>query len=281
MRTNEKKFNVINIKILSPNIVDNNSYKKLLMDAYEQRRIVKLSKDKFGIIRQVFSDNENNLCYGVICIFMNNNNKALNKNDLEVIDFRIPDDIAINPKDYNFIFFPSLHRLAIQVPSVAPSTAIKIVKGIFDQVIPENCMLEVNIQQSKDIIERITSAKNVTSLKIKITPTNADIVPDAQKFIDEQLKGMNARVMDTSFKPLEGSSITIENNELAGALMKLAQSNGEIKASITNSENKKETIVTSDHPEVFKIHESTDLAKQAVELYHVLHNRFRGGKLNE
>lgn len=63
--------------------------------------------------------------------------------------------------------------------------------------------------------------------------------------------------------------------------MKLAQSNGEIKANIVNNENKKETIVTSDHPEVFKIHEATDLAKQAVELYHVFHNIFRGGRLNE
>ena len=63
--------------------------------------------------------------------------------------------------------------------------------------------------------------------------------------------------------------------------MKLAQSNGEIKANIVNNENKKETIVTSDHPEVFKIDESSDLAKQAVDLYLVLHNRFRGGKLNE
>lgn len=268
-------YYVINYKVQSKEEYNAEQYKKLFQTAFNKKQIAKLSQDNRGIIRQLFESEDKTYLYGVICKFILPDSKALNIESLEIVNYEIEKGVFFNPREAEFIFYPDLHRVCIKKNGkIALNTIIKILEAIFKECIDSEERLELSVQQSEDIFEKITKAKSITSLHIEVSPPNADLNKDNEEFIANELKTMGAGKMIADIKPDAKNALQFGDSSLLNGFLGLARSNGFVRAHIVNDNDKKETIETYTHPELFQfISPSLEEAKK--ELYNTLTKRFR------
>jgi hypothetical protein len=274
IKDKEFKFNVLNIKIISDKPVKESDYKKLFEESFENRRIGQISGENHGIIRQLFHDNENSFLYGIFCRFVKIENQALDINSLEIVNFEIGKNLFPNPREASFVFFPDLHRIGIYGGAkISLSTLQKMLISIFNAPQKEN-RVDVYIEQSTDAFDRILKAKMMSKIHIEISPSNADVNKSATLFMDKEIKKMGAGKLSADINPNAKGTLNAKGSKMFEGLLGLAKSNGYVKATIINEQEKKEVINTSSHPELFKaVADNTDNAR--VSLYNNLKKRFR------
>jgi len=268
------KFNVLNIKITSDKLVKEANYQKLFEESFDNKRIGQISGDNQGIIRQLFHDKENGFLYGIFCRFVKIENQALDINSLEIVDFEIGKNLFPNPKEASFVFFPDLHRIGIYGGAkISLLTLQRMLTSIFNDPKKKN-KVDVYVEQSADAFERILKAKMMSKVHIEITPSNADINKSATLFMDKEVKGMNAGKVSTDITPNAKGTLNAKGSRVLKGMFGLAKSNGFVRATIINKQERKEVINTSSHPELFIA--AADNAENArVSLYNILKRRFK------
>lgn len=268
-------FNVLNIKLQSTTIITPEHYKSLFENAFNQRKFGKIQKERFGIIRQLIQPSGKSYLYGIFCSSLIPDGKAFDSSKLEIIDFSIPKNIFINPKESQFAFFPDLHRMIVRTNSaITVNQLIKMLMNIFKDVLPENTALDISVQQSSDVFKLITESKYIASLHIEISPTNADISSDVTEFMDKELKLMHAEKLSADVKPNASGSLLFEDSKILSGMLGMAQNNGYVKAKILDENNKPTIINTKEHPERFLI-TAINIEEAWLKLYNKLKEKFR------
>lgn len=271
------KFNILNIKLQSNNRINVDGYKQMFNDAFHQKAIGKLRGERSGIIRQLFySKNETCTYYhGLFCSFVQPDDKALDFSKMEIINFEIPKNIFINPKESEFVFFPDLHRIGIKSNSPIKLNSLKhMLEDLFSKILPDNTNIDISIQQSSDGFEQIIAAKHISSLHIVISPTNADISKDATAFMDSELHSMNAQKMITDIRPNANGKLIFSDSKVLSGMLGMAQNNGFAQASVIDENNKKQSIDTSDHPDQILV-TAVDVENAWSSLYNKLKEKFK------
>lgn len=268
-------FNVLNIKLQSNVPISIKDYKNIFNSAFEQKAVGKLRGDRSGIIRQLFHSEKESYYHGAFCSFILPDDKALDFNKMEIVNFEIPKNIFIKPKEAQFVFFPDLHRIGIRTNSPISLNSLRsMLKNLFSKVLPDNTRLDISIQQSADGFKQITTAKHISSLHIEISPTNADISKDATKFMDSELKSMQAQKMTADIRPNVSGILTFKDSKVLSGMLGMAQNNGFAKATVIDENNKKKVINTTDHSERIQVTAVT-IENAWTSLYNKLKKKFR------
>ena len=274
----EYQFYVLNIKITSNELVTAETYRELFENAFKNKKMGKISTDHYGIIRQLFTDKETNYLYGIFCKFVKVENKAMDINSLEIVNFEIAQNLFPNPREASFVLFPDLHRIGILKNSkITLSIIQKMLIDIFNPKNDDNFAVEVNIEQTSDAFKKILTAKEIRNIHIEVSPSNADISKDVIAFIDKDLKKSGVGKIKADIQPNASGKLKTEGVKVLSGLFGLAQSNGNVKATIINEDEKKEVINTESHPRLFKITSSSVESARPL-LYNTLLKRYRNGK---
>lgn len=222
-------------------------YKELLNKLHEKKTSINVWSDKYVYLRRLFDQGD--FMYGVFSVFTNIEGDWLDFETGDIAKVKLPDNVFPNWKDCEFYFFPSEHKMAIHYGgSISLNLIVKFLRGAFEFHFP-NELITVDIIQSAGIYEKIVEAKEVRRLEINITYTNDDLMKEFGEYIDDELKKSKIHELNLIAKPDKDRNIDI-NNRLIGGSLELAQANGHAKATIINSEGKRELIKTYKHPSV-------------------------------
>ena len=111
-------------------------------------------------------------------------------------------------------------------------------------------------------------------MHIEISPTNADISKDATKFMDSELKSMQAQKMTADIRPNVSGILTFKDSKVLSGMLGMAQNNGFAKATVIDENNKKKVINTTDHSERIQVTAVT-IENAWTSLYNKLKKKFR------
>lgn len=188
----------------------------------------------------------------------------------------------INPEISRYIFFPEGHRLFVERKNNGPS--VKDIENHLNatlgRFIGEEEQLEIVLEKDDSTIQEIFDAKVVHSISYRVSYTNEDFLGDLAESFDEHLKKNNIGTLSVTAKAdnhLEG--LKIEDSELLGGGLRLAESNGEIKsAEITPQAggSKRRRISNTNKPKVLslKIEDQDDFW---VKWYKFVQKLYRNG----
>lgn len=277
VKTKDFSFKVLNIKLQSDASITIQDYKNIFNSAFTQKAVGKQRGDRSGIIRQLFSSESEGKTYyhGRFCSFVLPDDKALDFRKLEIVDFEIPKNMFINPKEAEFVFYPDLHRIGVKNNSSIGLNSLKgMLENLFSKILPENTGLDISVQQATDGFKSITNAKYISSLHIEISPTNADISKDATEFMDSELKSMQARKMTTDIRPNASGNLVFKDSKVLSGMLGMAQNNGFAKATVIDENDKKKIINTMEHPEKISV-TAVNVEEAWASLYNKLKEKFR------
>ena len=248
------KYFVLNIKLYSSTRSGDDAYRQLLAECYAKRIRGRVSRDRMAILRSVTTDSGGRFMWGTICQFLNITDKDwVNLQTMEIEEQEIPLDKFPGSRESDFIFFPAVHRFAVRKNGVVSlSVAKAFLEDALSRVLADGETVEVIVEQSSDVFERILTAKEIRSLDIEITPSNGDIYEDYKAAMDDQLHKVAAGKVHVELRSREGGTLHPESSEVFGGMIAVAQSNGNVRAVITNDDDRRETIETSRHPETFR-----------------------------
>ncbi len=252
-------FQIANIKLLSNNRIGDLAYTDIISKIKIGKISVPVRGDTHMILRTQFADKvriegvDVDILYGKISTYtVINGNDWINLNSMEVESVDLPDNSFPNLKETDYIFIPSAHRLAIvDNRTFSINIAKKFLIEAVGAVIEEDEQFEVNIEQSEDIFERIVNAESVKKLLVDISYSNADTGDDTYEFMDTLIKDAQMKRLIMEATPNQTGNINTNSRFVSGAL-KVAQSNGYVKATIIEA-GIKTKINTNEHPRVIQV----------------------------
>lgn len=246
-----KKFYVLNIRLISETRKGSDAYIQLFNKLHSEKIFINGHGDREIATRRIldFKFEDESYITGKIFTFSKlENSDWINITNMENTEIEIPENIHPNFKENDFVFIPSAHRLCIpKNPKVSLVATYKYFLEALNKIVDEGEMVNVSIEQSKDIFEQIIKAKSIRKLEIKISPTNDDINKEAEEFMDQELKKMNAGELLIIAKSDSKGKLSLDSEVLNGSLG-LAMSNGEVVADIIDNQDKKKKIITKEHP---------------------------------
>ena len=183
---------------------------------------------------------------------------------MELKNYEIPKTLLPDAKETDYYFIPEIHRFIIRKsPNVSVYQAYKYLTEVLGKVIDTDEKIDVIIEQSSDVFEKILNAKQIKNLDISISYTNSDIMTESQKMIDDMLKDSKIGKIKIHTTPDHNDNLNKDGKFINGFL-KLAQNNGTAEASIINNDNKKEKVITKNHPKKIKLKINIDLIVETV-----------------
>ena len=253
-REQNYKVQLLNVKLLSNERHGDVAYKNIMSEIFRNRIKIPVYGDANMIFKTQFEDVVNvdgidrEILYGKISRFtLIDGNDWLNLDNMEIENIELPINTFPNYKESEYIFIPEAHRLAIvNKDGFSVSLVEKFLKGAIKNVINADEDFEVCIEQSEDVFSRITTAEQILKLQIDISYSNNDIGDDSYEFMDSQLRAGEVGRMKLDISPNHNNNINTNVKMLDGAL-KVAQSNGSVKATIMENE-KKIKVDTKEHP---------------------------------
>ena len=253
IRVFDFNYFVLNVKLYSSTRSGDDAYRQLFADCYAKRIRGKVSRDRMAILRSVTTDAAGRFMWGTICQFLSITDKDwVNLKTMQIEEQEIPLDKFPGSRESDFIFFPAVHRFAVRKNGVVSlSVAKAFLEDALAQVLGDGETVEVIVEQSADVFERILKAKEIRSLDIEITPSNGDIYDDYKAAMDEEVHLVAAGKVHVELRSRDGGKLHPENSRVFGGMIAVAQSNGNVRAVITNDDDRRETIETSRHPETF------------------------------
>ncbi|OHD09595.1 MAG: hypothetical protein A2Y41_04730 [Spirochaetes bacterium GWB1_36_13] len=274
------KYYVLNIKLDSEFRKGPEAYIEIMNKLYKEKVLINIRNNKQVSIRRILDFKFDDYVYITGKIFKCTkleNNDWIDIQKLESIDMEIPENIYPNFEENDFFFIPNAHRLCIPKNGKVSITATRdfFLKAL-NQVVNDKEAVSVFIEQSQDIYEKILNAKYINNLLIKLTPTNDDINDEAVEFMDQQIKEMQAGEVNIKVKPNSKGKLSLSSSVLNGCLG-LAKSNGEVTANIINQNDKKEKIITQDHPKELEVSSKKE-EKIEISIFKKVMNTFRKAK---
>jgi hypothetical protein len=273
-------YNILNIKINSPEGSSIEKYQEL----FERLHSRKISYNSIGsnhlYVRQLFANEDEEIIqYGLISRYTEiEGDNWLNKETNEIAIFNLPENLKPNLKDYEFAFFPFAHRIAVVKSNGSPSpkTLKEFFQTALDYVADEKDQVYVHVETDKGVIERIIEAPTLKRLEVKISYTNDDIGEETKKFMDDMLKDGHVGEIEFVAKADSTKDLNQKDNPLIRGSIEMAESNGSVKATIKNSEGKREIIETKMHPKIERGVSKTDyLIDKAKEMLTKIRDLFR------
>lgn len=256
-RTVKTTFAIINVKLLSDKRKGTGAYYSIFKALYQDKIKAKLDSDRGAILRTQFElieDNKRSL-YGSISKFTHIED-GVDWIDLvtrESTTYELPKNLFPNLKETFYCFVPEAHRIAIvQSDKFTLTNALDFLEDALKQVISSDEQIILNVEQDADIFEKILSARQVKKLKIEISYSNADISNEMTAWMDQELRDSQIGSLKLEVTADNSNNILVDNQLINGALG-LARSNGEVEANIINEDNKREKIITKDHPRKIQI----------------------------
>lgn len=201
-------------------------------------------------------DLEQDVYHGKLVNFTDLHGKKWFDKDKNVVeDFQFDLNKFPNAKEKEFYFFPNMHRIAV-ISNDAPSLGQvqKFFQYAFNKVASkkDDESVEVNIISESVIIDKIFSAKSLTSLEIHVSYSNNDLNEGYQAYIDETLKQDKVRKVDAKFTATQKNPMSLSKNGVVGGLLSLSQNNGYAVAS-GEIDGLKQTVSTQNYPKVSTI----------------------------
>ena len=173
------KFHVLNIKIISDDEIDINDYKNLFVNSFKNKTIGHIRGERLGIIRQLFTKENDHYIYGAFCGFIKIKGQAFDIEAMDMVDFEIPKNIFPNAKESQFVFYPELHRVAIySTGELGLNAIVSMLRNIFTITLGDKEKIDIIIEQSVDGFNKILDAQEIRNLHIEISPSNGDLNKD-------------------------------------------------------------------------------------------------------
>lgn len=271
IRIRKKKSNIefftLNVSALPADHENEKFYSRLIETFYRKDLKINFGNDFFYTMVSLSETtiNGKKSFYGVMAKFLqlesidwvkSDNIKQLNTKS----DFELPAGLEGRKGLYEFIFVPSVHKLAfIKKGKIdeslkkkgAPLMAMKNILEIgFGQIVEEGKTVHVDIVQSKHVIDKIFDSR-LLKLDLKLHYSNPSIRNDYEEFMDDLYRGTEADEFVISMTAPKGKAISTKSKLVEGSLG-LVRENGSAKA-VIEKDGIKEKINTLDHPEVQEI----------------------------
>jgi len=258
----------INIEINALNIVlknhSNENYISLLEQAFNYTHSVKVFGQYHALPASLDIHRDEGYIFGKFYRFTNINENQAWLDTKKVTEIRDNDgkpipqvDKALKPnsKEIYFIFIIENHRLIFDSKYIAPSSMKNFFENLFKNVTLKNISkseINITIEQSEESLEQIMKIKHISEIELEINRPNPDDISSLEGEVKARLTNMNAdqftqhiKAKDKNLKP----DITFQQ------MMKVAISNGLVKAKGLNEGGKKVFESTLSHPlKVLKIY---------------------------
>jgi|GEM_PF-145662 len=264
----ESNLFVVNVKLRSTNRSGDDAYIDVFEKLFHSKIPGRIYGDTHYIIRTQFKGTQNDVpyLYGKFSSFTKiEGQNWLNLEQMEPVVYEIPDNIFPNLKETSYYFIPSAHRFCIEPErGFSVKNVVKYLEYALPKIIESDEELNIEVETEINAIEEIIHANRILNLEIDISYTNDDLVDKEEEFADREFKEMQAGKAKIILTPDHHKSLSMDSKFLLGTL-KLAQSNGKVKANIVDAHDIKRKIETSEYPR--RVHftfEDVDLKPQAV-----------------
>lgn len=251
----------INIEINALNIVlkkhSDDNYISLLEQSFKHKFPVQVFGQYHAIPANLEINKEDGYIFGKFYRFTNiNENQAWldTKNISEIRDEDgkpIPQvDKALKPnsKEIYFIFIIKNHRLVFDSKYIAPSSMKNFFENLFKNATFKNISkseINITIEQSEESLEEIMKIKHISEIELKINRPNPDDISSLEGEVKARLTDMNA---DQFSQQIKAKDKNLKPDETFQQMMKVAISNGLVKAEGLNEADRKVVESTLSHP---------------------------------
>jgi hypothetical protein len=159
----------------------------------------------------------------------------------------VPEHLKPNLHKVRFVFYPKKHRLFFDSQKFSPNNARKLLVALcsFTEITDKYGHVDVEVESSREAIERILEIPAKTKLEIRISLPNPDDTSDDEQRVLDRLLSQNARTIEESYTGVKEEGLI--PNEDTKTLMRVAQSNGYVKATGYDGDKRIERS-TLDHP---------------------------------
>lgn len=260
-RKHKLRYYTINIKLRSNKRSGRDAYVEIMEELHKRRIIKKTGGDHAMIFRTMHRNYIGNdfMLTGLLTRFVSvEGDDWVNIQNFEIEKPEIPKNYFPNPKEVMYYFVPSAHRFALKVDqSFSLNVVADFLKQALLEIIERDEQIEVIVEQTSDVFEKILNAKSVRKLTITISYTNADITQGAEKWLDDLLTESQIGDLTLEVKSDQNDNILVNENVIIEGALALAQNNGTVVANIVDSEDdKRKTIKTSLHPKPDEVEET-------------------------
>lgn len=163
---------------------------------------------------------------------------------------QVPDHLKPNTKEVFFVFYPTCHRLFFDASLLSPGYAETLMNRLFQnsEIVKRFGQVDVTVESSQEVVDRILAIPALTKLEIVLKRPNQDDSGLAARIL-ERLERQHVRRLTETLtavrqEPLQPDAETVN-------LMKLAQSNGSIRADGWEEDRRVEES-TLPHPRIEK-----------------------------
>ncbi len=168
--------------------------------------------------------------------------------DEESDELPVPEHLKPNLKKLYYVFYPHKHRFFFDAKNFSPNHARKMLSGLFGHpdIAKKYGQVDIEIESSTEAIDKILSIPAKTRLEIRISIPNGDDTSSEEQRVIDRLRRQNARTITETYTALK--EVGLEPDEDTITLMRVAKSNGYIKASGYGEDEKKIEHSTESHP---------------------------------
>jgi hypothetical protein len=270
-------FYCLNIRLLSsdrkaseaiPGIMENLRRKKIWKKTKGETRIM---------IRSIWpvEYEEENFFGGYFSKFTHLSGDWLNFDNMEPEKIQVPKNRFPNLRDSDFYFIPSIHRIFIEKSS---HTSLFSIMSFLEQSLNEFAkpgeQVKVVMENSEALLEKIYTAKAVRKLNISVTYSNDDDYDESVAAMDRFLRKGHVGTAKMNFSPDASDDLAVRESPLLYGLVGLAKNNGDIDSTIINTEGKREKVMSSRYPKIFRVI-SDGIALLPYNLYRTAKGIFR------
>lgn len=227
-------FQFLNVKLLHNQSPDN--YISLFTKLKEEDYVVNVNRIKAIELVDFYPSK---LCPGLYIGKMNSYMRMQSeqwynrKTKRKTADPQIDEDLCANTLEGLFFFIPERHRIAVS--SVSP-VQIGLVKLFLEEAC-ERLMgrqqVTVVTETARGFIDEIKNAKEVTRISVAWSYTNGDAQEGLAKILDDAAKKAGAARIYAELQSAPGESLSVDDEDLSGAILELSVSNAEGEASAT------------------------------------------------
>jgi len=153
-----------------------------------------------------------------------------------------------NSKEIYFIFIIKNHRLIFDGKYIAPTSMKNFFQNLFNDATLKNISkseITINIEQSEESLDEILKIKHIAEIELEINRPNPDDISSLEGEVKTRLTNMNA---DQLMEQVKAKEKNLKPDETLQQMMKVAISNGLVKAKGLNEAGKRVFESTLSHP---------------------------------
>ncbi|OQY20098.1 MAG: hypothetical protein B6I36_02315 [Desulfobacteraceae bacterium 4572_35.1] len=238
-RDRKLKVGILNFKI-QPHT--HKKYADLMQEINDSNRIVKIHGSDSGTIyslNQIDEKDPTNGFYGRIYRFMEIHKgqpwfDAANRKP--IVDKKgnpipqVAGEKKPNLKEYEFVFYPNGHRLFFDLRLFSPAVGKKFFDRLFscEEIVKKYGKVDVEIESSTEVIDRILKIPALTNLQISFTRPNSDDIGDLEADVLERMEEQHIRKFNQTLASPREDGVVPDAETIA--LMNVAISNGRVDA---------------------------------------------------